>query len=158
MIQPTPQATYRRTRGVRHLLAALDRAVGQMTYRIRECKRWREFLASSLLCVRRPVLLRSLSWLHRADEVNVLANENGLNSANRGHTRAHCAGHAWPRTRTDHPASRHLLASRAHRTWMMMGRATTVARAAGSMARYSGHSVRCSTRSACLATSDIDRA
>ena len=39
------RATYRRTRGVRHMLAALDLATGQMTYRIRERKRWREFLA-----------------------------------------------------------------------------------------------------------------
>ena len=39
------RATYRRTRGVRHMLAALDLATGQMTYRIRDRKRWREFLA-----------------------------------------------------------------------------------------------------------------
>ena len=39
------RATYRRTGGVRHMLAALDLATGQMTYRIRERKRWREFLA-----------------------------------------------------------------------------------------------------------------
>lgn len=38
-------ATYRRTRGVRHMLAALDLGTGQITYRIREHKRWREFLA-----------------------------------------------------------------------------------------------------------------
>jgi len=39
------RATYRRTGGVRHMLAALDLASGQMFYRIRERKRWREFLA-----------------------------------------------------------------------------------------------------------------
>jgi transposase len=39
------RATYRRTRGVRHMLAALDLGSGQMFYRIRERKRWREFLA-----------------------------------------------------------------------------------------------------------------
>ena len=39
------RATYRRTGGVRHMIAALDLATGQMTYRIRERKRWREFLA-----------------------------------------------------------------------------------------------------------------
>jgi transposase len=39
------RATYHRTGGVRHMLAALDLATGQMTYRIRERKRWREFLA-----------------------------------------------------------------------------------------------------------------
>jgi hypothetical protein len=39
------RATYRRTGGVRHMLAALDLATGQMTYRIRDRKRWREFLA-----------------------------------------------------------------------------------------------------------------
>jgi hypothetical protein len=31
--------------GVRHMIAALDLATGQMTYRIRARKRWREFLA-----------------------------------------------------------------------------------------------------------------
>jgi transposase len=39
------RATYRRTRGVRHMLAALDLGSGQISYRIRERKRWREFLA-----------------------------------------------------------------------------------------------------------------
>jgi transposase len=39
------RATYRRTGGVRHMLAALDLSTGQMFYRIRERKRWREFLA-----------------------------------------------------------------------------------------------------------------
>jgi transposase len=39
------RATYRRTRGVRHMIAALDLGSGQITYRIGERKRWREFLA-----------------------------------------------------------------------------------------------------------------
>jgi hypothetical protein len=39
------RSTYRRTGGVRHMLAALDLSSGQITYRIRERKRWREFLA-----------------------------------------------------------------------------------------------------------------
>ena len=39
------RATYRRTRGVRHMIAALDLATGKITYRIGERKRWREFLA-----------------------------------------------------------------------------------------------------------------
>src|SRR5262249_57927274 len=39
------RATYRRTGGVRHMLAALDLGSGQITYRIRERKRWREVLA-----------------------------------------------------------------------------------------------------------------
>jgi transposase len=39
------RATYRRTGGVRHMLAALDLGTGQITYRIRARKRWREFLA-----------------------------------------------------------------------------------------------------------------
>jgi DDE superfamily endonuclease len=39
------RATYRRTCGVRHMLAALDLATGKITYRIRERKRWQEFLA-----------------------------------------------------------------------------------------------------------------
>ncbi|MGP4018811.1 IS630 family transposase [Saccharopolyspora sp. 5N708] len=38
------RATYTRTEGVRHLFAALDLATGKITYRIRERKRWREFL------------------------------------------------------------------------------------------------------------------
>jgi transposase len=39
------RATYHRTGGVRHMLAALDLSSGRMFYRIRERKRWREFLA-----------------------------------------------------------------------------------------------------------------
>jgi transposase len=39
------RATYRRRDGVRHLLAALDLATGKMIYRIRQRKRWREFLS-----------------------------------------------------------------------------------------------------------------
>jgi transposase len=38
------RATYKRTQGVRHMLAALDLATGQMVYRIRQRKRWTEFL------------------------------------------------------------------------------------------------------------------
>lgn len=38
------RATYHRNDGVRHMLAALDLATGQLTYRIRARKRWREFL------------------------------------------------------------------------------------------------------------------
>ncbi|NYH77230.1 transposase [Actinopolyspora biskrensis] len=38
------RATYTRTHGVRHMLAALDLATGKITYRIRDRKRWREFL------------------------------------------------------------------------------------------------------------------
>lgn len=39
------RATYRRTGGVRHMIAALDLATGQITYRIRARKRWRELLS-----------------------------------------------------------------------------------------------------------------
>jgi transposase len=39
------RATYRRRDGVRHMLAALDLATGKMIYRIRQRKRWREFLS-----------------------------------------------------------------------------------------------------------------
>lgn len=39
------RATYTRTQGVRHMLAALDLASGELLYRIRARKRWREFLA-----------------------------------------------------------------------------------------------------------------
>lgn len=38
------RATYTRTEGVRHMFAALDLAAGRIIYRIRERKRWREFL------------------------------------------------------------------------------------------------------------------
>ena len=49
------RATYRRTSGVRHMIAALDLATGQITYRIRARKRWREFLAFlKLLSARWP--------------------------------------------------------------------------------------------------------
>jgi transposase len=39
------RASYNRTSGVRHMIAALDLATGQITYRIRARKRWQEFLA-----------------------------------------------------------------------------------------------------------------
>jgi transposase len=39
------RASYRRTAGVRHMIAALDLATGQIFYRIRKRKRWREYLA-----------------------------------------------------------------------------------------------------------------
>ena len=39
------RATYYRNGGVRHMLAALDLASGQMFYRFRDRKRWQEFLA-----------------------------------------------------------------------------------------------------------------
>ena len=39
------RASCRRTAGVRHMIAALDLATGQMTYRIRQRKRWRELLS-----------------------------------------------------------------------------------------------------------------
>jgi transposase len=38
------RATFTRPGGVRHMLAALDLATGKMTYRIRQRKRWTEFL------------------------------------------------------------------------------------------------------------------
>ncbi|WP_245676927.1 IS630 family transposase [Nocardia acidivorans] len=38
------RATYHRTQGVRHLLGALDLATGKIHYRIRDRKRWMEFL------------------------------------------------------------------------------------------------------------------
>jgi transposase len=38
------RATYTRTAGVRHMLAALDLATGKIFYRIRDRKRWHEFL------------------------------------------------------------------------------------------------------------------
>ncbi|MET8779496.1 IS630 family transposase [Nocardia sp. NPDC004654] len=39
------RATYHRTQGVRHMFGALDLATGQLYYRIRDRKRWTEFLA-----------------------------------------------------------------------------------------------------------------
>ena len=38
------RATYNRNGGVRHMFAALDLATGQLFYRFRDRKRWREFL------------------------------------------------------------------------------------------------------------------
>ncbi|MFG2063320.1 transposase [Micromonospora sp. NPDC048871] len=38
------RATYTRDQGVRHMIAALDLATGRLHYRIRDRKRWREFL------------------------------------------------------------------------------------------------------------------
>jgi hypothetical protein len=38
------RATYNRTGGVRHMFAALDLASGEIFYRFRDRKRWREFL------------------------------------------------------------------------------------------------------------------
>ncbi|MGW1086141.1 transposase [Streptomyces sp. NPDC002596] len=49
------RATYNRYGGVRHMLAALDLSTGNLHYRIRPRKRWREFLALlKALRVRRP--------------------------------------------------------------------------------------------------------
>ncbi|MFG3700837.1 IS630 family transposase [Micromonospora sp. NPDC047620] len=39
------RATYTRDHGVRHMIAALDLTTGRLHYRIRDRKRWREFLA-----------------------------------------------------------------------------------------------------------------
>jgi hypothetical protein len=39
------RASYSRTGGVRHMIAALDLASGKICYRIRQRKRWQEFLA-----------------------------------------------------------------------------------------------------------------
>ncbi len=38
------RATYTREQGVRRMIAALDLATGKLHYRIRDRKRWREFL------------------------------------------------------------------------------------------------------------------
>ncbi|MGH8881945.1 MAG: IS630 family transposase, partial [Stackebrandtia sp.] len=38
------RATFNRTQGVRHMIAALDLTTGKIHYRIRDRKRWREFL------------------------------------------------------------------------------------------------------------------
>jgi hypothetical protein len=45
------RATYTRTQGVRHMLAALDLATGKITYRIRHRKRWPQFLDFPRFCV-----------------------------------------------------------------------------------------------------------
>jgi transposase len=39
------RATFNRTQGVRHMIAGLDLATGKLFYRIRDRKRWREFLS-----------------------------------------------------------------------------------------------------------------
>lgn len=49
------RATYHRTQGVRHMFGALDLATGGLYYRIRDRKRWTEFLAFlKSLRARRP--------------------------------------------------------------------------------------------------------
>ncbi len=49
------RATYTRDHGVRHMIAALDLATGRLHYRIRDRKRWREFLNFlKTLCARWP--------------------------------------------------------------------------------------------------------
>ncbi|MEU4680932.1 hypothetical protein [Micromonospora sp. NPDC023737] len=45
-----PRAAYTRDQGVRHMIAALGLTIGRLRYRIRDRKRWREFLASSRPC------------------------------------------------------------------------------------------------------------
>ncbi|MFI2279615.1 IS630 family transposase [Nocardia beijingensis] len=55
-------ATYRRTQGVRHLLGALDLATGKIHYRIRDRKRWQEFLS----------LLKSLRARWRGQKLYVI--------------------------------------------------------------------------------------
>lgn len=39
------RATYNHSNGARHMPAALDLATGKLIHRIRERKRWREFLS-----------------------------------------------------------------------------------------------------------------
>ncbi|MGV9856293.1 transposase, partial [Streptomyces sp. NPDC003442] len=40
-----PRATYNRYGGAMHMLAVLDLTIGEIYYRIRKRKRWREFLS-----------------------------------------------------------------------------------------------------------------
>ncbi|MCZ0996579.1 IS630 family transposase [Streptomyces noursei] len=77
------RATYRRTSGVRHMLAALDLATGKLYYRIRPRKRWREFLGLlKALRARWPgqkfyVVLDNFSP-HKHTEVRTWAADNGI--------------------------------------------------------------------------------
>jgi hypothetical protein len=77
------RATCRRTSGVRHMLAALDLATGQIIYRIRERKRWREFLVSlKLLRARWPgqklYLIAGDFFPHKHPEVTGWAATNNV--------------------------------------------------------------------------------
>ena len=55
------RATYNRYGGVMHMLAALDLAIGNLYYRIRPRKRWREFLGL-LKALRARWPRRSCTW------------------------------------------------------------------------------------------------
>ncbi|MDX2683769.1 IS630 family transposase [Streptomyces soliscabiei] len=77
------RATYNRYGGVMHMLAALDLATGKVCYRIRERKRWREFLGLlKALRERWPgeklyIVLDSFSP-HRHAEVRTWAADNDV--------------------------------------------------------------------------------
>jgi hypothetical protein len=49
------RATYNRTGGVRHIIAALDLATGKIFYRICTCKRWTEFLPKIGFAIDSPI-------------------------------------------------------------------------------------------------------
>ncbi|MFD8248459.1 transposase [Nocardia sp. NPDC059691] len=68
------RATYRRTQGVRHMFGALDLSSGQLSYRIRDRKRWTEFLAFvKSLRARWPGQTLYLTWdnysVHKRAEI-----------------------------------------------------------------------------------------
>jgi len=67
------RATCRRTRGARHMIAALDLGSGQITYRIRERKRWRECPAPRPQPRTRPMTRRTARGRTRASATWVTA-------------------------------------------------------------------------------------
>jgi len=77
------RATFNRTGGIRHMLAALDLTTGHMTYRIKARKRWQEFLdLLALLRNRYPdqrlyVILDNFSP-HKRAEVTTWCDENDV--------------------------------------------------------------------------------
>ncbi|MEU7768135.1 IS630 family transposase [Nocardia sp. NPDC049190] len=77
------RATYRRTQGVRHLLGALDLKTGKIHYRIRDRKRWQEFL-SLLKSLRarwpgeRLYVIADNFSPHKRAEVRAWAGANGV--------------------------------------------------------------------------------
>ena len=77
------RATYTRTAGVRQMLAALDLASGQLFYRFRDRKRWREFLDFCRQLRRRfPTgqlyLICDNYGPHHKEEVRTWCTENGI--------------------------------------------------------------------------------
>lgn len=76
------RATYRRTQGVRHMLGALNLRTGQLYYRIRDRKRWTDFLA----------LLKSLRARWPGQKLHLICDNYSVHK--RAEVRSWCAANA----------------------------------------------------------------